>query len=89
MVFSARRPGSTATRFSGTFEFVDDELAQRVRNLGIELDADHLEPRRRRFSALSNRRTRSSASSSTSISLSRMMRNVPDPWTGNPETAGR
>ena len=35
------------------------------------------EPRRRRFSALSYRRTRSSASSSTSMSLSRMTRNAP------------
>ncbi|MCY1233784.1 hypothetical protein D9M72_463410 [compost metagenome] len=39
------------------------------------------EPRRRRFNAVSKKRTRSSASSSTSISLSRMMRKVPEPLT--------
>ena len=39
------------------------------------------EPRRRRFSALSNTRTRSSASSSISSSLSRITRNAPCPLT--------
>ncbi len=42
------------------------------------------EPRRRRFSAVSNRRTRSSASSSTSRSLSRMTRNRPCALTEKP-----
>ena len=41
-------------------------------------------PRRRRLSALSYRRTRSSASSSTSMSLSRMTRNAPSPSTSYP-----
>ena len=39
------------------------------------------EPRRRRLSAVSNSRTRSSASSSISTSESRMTRNAPCPFT--------
>ena len=53
------------------FEFLGDEV-RRSSGIAASTSRRMTLPRRRCFSAVSNRRTRSSASSSTSMSLSRM-----------------